>query len=39
LRKDIKNAIPSQIGLSKDHLENIVARIDKALKDGEWVFK
>jgi len=35
LKKDITLAIPSQKGLSKDHLENILVRINKVLKDGE----
>ncbi len=35
LRKDILLAIPSQKGLAKDHLQNIVVRIDKWLKEGE----
>ena len=39
LRKDITNAIPSQRGLAKDHLENIIARIDKALKAGDEIPK
>ncbi|MET0636912.1 MAG: zinc-dependent metalloprotease [Chitinophagaceae bacterium] len=39
LRKDITLAIPSQTGLAKDHLVNIIARIDKVLKEGEEVPK
>lgn len=35
LRKDVLLAIPSQKSLAKDHLQNIVARIDKWLKEGE----
>jgi hypothetical protein len=34
LRNDIKKAIPFQRGLSKSHLEDIVARIDRIFKDG-----
>jgi Met-zincin/Domain of unknown function (DUF5117)/Domain of unknown function (DUF5118) len=39
LKKDITLAIPSQKGLAKDHLQNIIARIDKVLKDGEGLPK
>ena len=39
LRKDITNAIPSQRGLAKDHLQNIIVRIDKALKAGDEIPK
>jgi hypothetical protein len=39
LRKDISKAIPSQTGLAKDHLENIIVRIDKALKAGDEIPK
>ncbi len=39
LKKDITLAIPSQKGLAKDHLQNIIARIDKVLKDGEQLVK
>lgn len=35
LRKDILRAVPAQKGLAKDHLQNIVTRIDKWLKEGE----
>lgn len=34
LRSDIIKAIPLQKGLAKDHLEDLVARIDKTLKNG-----
>lgn len=34
LRSDIIKAIPLQKGLAKDHLEDMVARIDKTLKNG-----
>jgi hypothetical protein len=34
LRRDITNAIPLQKGLARDHLEDLVARIDKTLKNG-----
>ncbi|QEC44327.1 zinc-dependent metalloprotease [Pseudobacter ginsenosidimutans] len=39
LKKDIATAIPYQTGFAKDHLENIVARIDKALKEGNEIPK
>jgi hypothetical protein len=39
LRKDITLAIPTQRGLAKDHLEDIVARIDKTLKHGTEIQK
>ena len=39
LKSDITKAIPYQSGLSKDHLENIIARIDKAMKEGNEIPK
>lgn len=39
LKKEITVAIPQQSGLAKDHLENIIARIDKALKEGNEIPK
>lgn len=39
LKKEIAAAIPQQSGLAKDHLENIIVRIDKALKEGNEVPK
>ena len=39
LRRDISQSIPGQKGLAKDHLTNIVARIDKVLKEGEEIPK
>lgn len=39
LKKDITNAIPFQNGLAKDHLENIVVRIERAMKEGTEVPK
>jgi hypothetical protein len=39
LKKEISAAIPLQRGLAKDHLELIVVRIDKALKEGNEIPK
>ncbi|MGN6417369.1 MAG: zinc-dependent metalloprotease [Pseudobacter sp.] len=39
LKKEIAAAVPQQTGLAKDHLENIIARIDKALKEGNEIPK
>ncbi len=39
LKKEINTAIPLQRGLAKDHLELIVVRIDKALKEGNEIPK